>query len=48
LVLLAAIAFSKRSTGTLEAAKADIDAALPTGGPAAGSPASTDDAVVRS
>jgi K(+)-stimulated pyrophosphate-energized sodium pump len=53
LILLAAIAFSKRSTGTLDSAKADIDAALPTGGPAADSPAfdspaSTDDAVVRS
>jgi K(+)-stimulated pyrophosphate-energized sodium pump len=53
LILLAAIAFSKRSTGTLDSEKADIDAALPTGGPAADSPASdspasTDDAVVRS
>jgi K(+)-stimulated pyrophosphate-energized sodium pump len=48
LVLLAAIAFSKRSTGTLEAEAGQLDAALPDGGQAPEAPHSTEDAAVGS
>jgi K(+)-stimulated pyrophosphate-energized sodium pump len=48
LILLAAITFSKRSTGTLEAEPAGVVAALPNSGPASSAAHGTGDAAVGS